>query len=83
LIIENKDFGLGEETNFDFKYVPNYSTITELGTYEDSGLAKSGVERRNFRTLIIAGASLAVVLYFWMKVTWRVVGFLKGLLFPG
>ena len=69
---------MGEETNFDFKYVPDFSTTTELGTYENSGLGKSGVERRNFRTLVIASAFVGAASYFWIRTTWGLVGCVKA-----
>ena len=78
VIVENKDHGLGEETNFDFKYVPNFSTTTELGTYENSGLGKGGVERRNFRTFITMSAVVGVASYFCMRTTWGLVGLVKA-----
>ena len=35
-IIVHSKYGLkGEETRFDFKYVPEYSTITELGERQE------------------------------------------------
>ncbi len=56
--MENKTHGLGEETVFDFKYIPNFSTTTELGKYEASKLQETSIERRNLRALIIANEFL-------------------------
>jgi hypothetical protein len=50
-IVEAK-WGLGGiETNFDFQYVPEYNTITDMGKMREIKLRKSSVETRNLRTL--------------------------------
>jgi hypothetical protein len=73
VIVENKVHGLGEETNFDFKYIPNFDTTeTEMGEYV-AGLKESGVERRNLRTLVIASVCIAVASYIGMRTTWGIV----------
>jgi hypothetical protein len=78
LVVENKVHGLGEETNFDFKYIPNFETTgTEMGEYV-AGLKESGVERRNLRTLVIASVCIAVASYIGMRTTWGIVGSLRG-----
>lgn len=70
---------MGEETIFDFKYIPNLnSTNTEAGKYESSGLKERGVERRNLRTLVIASAVVGMASYFWMRTTWGLVGLIKA-----
>ena len=49
-IIVHTKYGLkGEETTFDFKYVPEYSTITEMGECEEEKATYSAVERRKHR----------------------------------
>lgn len=54
-IIVNTKYGLkGQESKFEFKYVPEYSTITEMGECEEEKAEYSAVERRNFRTFLIA-----------------------------
>jgi hypothetical protein len=57
-IVKSKSMGLGAETDFKFKYVPEYDTTTLIGTYELSEKEKgmsSYMERRSLRTLLIAG----------------------------
>jgi len=77
--VENKEHGLGEETVFDFKYIPNLGlTSTEVGKYEASGSKERGIERRNLRTLVIASAVIGVASYFWMRTTWGLVGLVKA-----
>ncbi len=73
MIVENKTHGLGEETNFDFKYIPNFDRTTLMGEYV-SGLKESGVERRNLRALCLGSAAIGIVSYFCLKTTFRLVG---------
>ncbi|KAF2485801.1 hypothetical protein BDY17DRAFT_294259 [Neohortaea acidophila] len=70
-IIVHSKYGLkGEETRFDFKYVPEYSTITELGECEEEKASHSYVERRNRNAVLIAVGVMGVGGW----VAWRVVG---------
>jgi hypothetical protein len=73
VIVENKAHGLGEETNFDFKYIPNFDTTTSMGEYV-SGLKESGVERRNLSALCMGSAVMGIVLYFCLMTTFKVFG---------
>ena len=58
VIVEAK-FGLaGTETVFDFKYVPEYDTVTEMGAPREIKLRSSSVEMRNLKAL---GVFLGVV----------------------
>lgn len=51
-VIVDAKYGLaGTETLFDFKYVPEYNTVTEMGTPREIKLKSSSVETRNLRTL--------------------------------
>jgi hypothetical protein len=60
-IIVHSKYGLkGEETKFDFKYVPEYSTITEMGDSAEEKRMHSGVESRNRNTLLIGLAVVGV-----------------------
>ena len=60
-IIVHSKYGLkGEETKFDFKYVPEYSTITEMGDSVEEKRMHSGVESRNRNTLLIGLAVVGV-----------------------
>ncbi|KAK5131595.1 hypothetical protein BJ546DRAFT_1011364 [Cryomyces antarcticus] len=54
IIVESK-YGLaGTETMFEYKYVPEFSTITEMGESTEAKLRNPGIERRNLKTLVIA-----------------------------
>ena len=77
IIVENKTHGLGEETVFDFKYIPNFSLTTELGQYEESNVKQTGIEKRNLRTLVVASTALAVFSYLGMRTTWGIVAGLR------
>ena len=60
-IIVHSKYGLkGEETTFDFKYVPEYSTITEMGECEEEKADHSYVESRNRNTFIVGLAVFGV-----------------------
>ena len=56
--------GLGKESSFEFKYIPNLDLTTELGRQEDSGLGHSGVEWRNLKALFVA--SMLIGLLSWL-----------------
>ena len=54
-IIVHSKYGLkGAESTFDFKYVPEYSTITEMGECEEAKETYSAVESRNRNTFLVA-----------------------------
>jgi len=60
IIVESK-YGLqGKETTFDFKYVPELSTVTEMGELQEEKHMAAGVERRNLKTLLFATGVLGV-----------------------
>lgn len=68
-IVVKSKYGLrGEETTFDFKYVPEYSTITEMGECEEEKATVSYVERRNLRTFCIAVGVMGVGSWIGLKV---------------
>lgn len=78
-VIVRAKWGLAnEETTFDFKYVPEYDTLTELGKHEERKLTRSAIEARNLRTFaIFAGTSLVVLAagtYASVKVASRILG---------
>lgn len=78
-VIISKEGGLGEETNFDFKYVPEFSVLTtEMGAEKREGLKTKGVERRNFITLLIMGAVFGMGSYWAVNTGMRVLAALRG-----
>jgi hypothetical protein len=73
LIVEGK-YGLGGETVFDFKYIPDFNVMTARGGDEQAKMKGAGVERRNLNTLLIATGCLAFAGYVGMKVTVGLMG---------
>ena len=60
-IVVKSKYGLkGEETTFDFKYVPEYSTITEMGECEEEKATYSAVENRNRNTFVVGLAVFGI-----------------------
>ena len=58
-VIVDAKWGLaGTETLFDFKYIPEYETVTDMGKISEIKLSNSGVEARNLKAL---GIFLGVV----------------------
>ena len=72
MIVENKTHGLGEETTFDFKHIPNLDTTTSMGEYV-SGLQDSGVERRNLKALVMGSAFMGLISFLLVKTSLGVV----------
>ncbi|KAK0316595.1 hypothetical protein LTR01_000344 [Friedmanniomyces endolithicus] len=73
-IIVHTSYGLkGEESTFDFKYVPEYSTITEMGECMEEKATHSDVERRNLKTFVIAVGVVAVGTWVGVKVVSGIV----------
>ena len=71
MIVENKTHGLGVETNFDFKYIPDFYTSTTQERIDETGLTEPGIERRNLRTLIIASTIVCIASWYGVKMTLR------------
>lgn len=69
MIVENKTHGLGAETNFEFKYIPNFDTATRQGEYEVSGIKEPGIERRNLKALVFASVFVGVISYVGTRTT--------------
>ncbi|KAJ9649441.1 hypothetical protein H2199_000216 [Coniosporium tulheliwenetii] len=73
LIVDSK-YGLeGKETLFEFKYVPQFSTITEMSEGDEAKLRHTGIERRNLKWLLLAGGFVGAATYCTLKVTGVVV----------
>ncbi|KAF1991398.1 hypothetical protein K402DRAFT_322482 [Aulographum hederae CBS 113979] len=78
-IVDSK-FGLqGKETNFEFKYVPEYDILTDLGRRGDDVVGTRSVEWRNLKWACFAAVGLGVGLWGTVKVlgmAMRAVGIL-------
>jgi len=76
LVVESK-WGLnGRKTNFDMKYVPEYSTLTELHAGKGPQVQRSRIEMRNLRAFAAGMAILLVVSYGMYRI---VTGLVKAL----
>ena len=74
MIVNNKG-GLGEETTFDFKYIPNLSKKTQMEDASETGVnkAKNGIERRNLQALGIGCFLIALAGFFGFKISAAIV----------
>ncbi|KAL9131191.1 MAG: hypothetical protein Q9217_000793, partial [Psora testacea] len=52
LIVESKT-GLGQETTFDFKYIPDFSKTTNMGDAPETCNRRGGIERLNLQVFVI------------------------------
>ncbi|PBP20330.1 tat pathway signal sequence [Diplocarpon rosae] len=77
VIVNNQVHGLGEESSFEFKYIPNLDTKTLMGEYVP-GRVESGVERRNLKALVMATAAMGLVSYLALRIAFGVLGELRS-----
>lgn len=69
IVVESK-YGLqGSETLFDFKYVPEFSTVTELNDSKEQRPKMRGVETRNLKWLLYGLGGLGVTAYVTYRMT--------------
>lgn len=67
IVVESK-YGLeGSETLFDFKYVPEFSTITAMDESKEERPNMRGVEARNLKALLIGLGALGSLVYVNVK----------------
>ena len=66
-MIVDHQHGLGQESLFEFKYIPEFGASTEMGEDGSSGLIRPGVEQRGLKTLVVAAAVLAVLGWFGVR----------------
>ena len=88
VVVESK-FGLqGEQTVFDFKYVPEFDTVTYRGGDAEARAKEVyGDEKRNFRAFVVGTVVMGVLGYVGIKTTmaigmgiWRAGGFVAGIM---
>jgi hypothetical protein len=73
-VIVDAKYGLaGVETTFDFKYVPEYNTVTEMGAPREIKLRSSNVEMRNLKALGVFLGVLGVGTWVSFKITSSIV----------
>lgn len=75
VIVESK-FGLaGEQTVFDFKYIPQFDTVTYKGEQEEMRhQEKGGIEQRNLRAFLLGTVAMGVMAYVGLKTSLFVLG---------
>ncbi|OAK98435.1 hypothetical protein IQ06DRAFT_279753 [Phaeosphaeriaceae sp. SRC1lsM3a] len=74
-VIVKAKWGLDDnETTFDFKYVPQYDTLTNLGDIGEAKMKTSGLEMRNLRAFGIFVGLVGVGTIVSVKVAWHVLG---------
>jgi len=67
LIVEDES-GLGQETKFDFKYIPDLSKSTQMADAPSTGIKARGIERRNLQALLIGCGLIGLAGYLGLKV---------------
>lgn len=78
-VIVKSKYGLqGEESKFSLKYVPEYSTITEMGECEEAKATYSHVESRNLKTFVIGIGVLGIGTW----VGWRIMSGIASRIIP-
>ena len=76
IIVDSQSGLQGTESTFDFKYVPEYSILTELGDSEEAKVSSSGVEMRNLKWLFYGATFVGFSAWCSFKAAsavWRVV----------
>lgn len=72
VIIKNRT-GLGDETSFDFKYIPDLSKKTQMEDALETGVRKAGIERRNLQALGIGCILFGLAGFLGLKIVAAVV----------
>lgn len=71
VIVEDKQ-GLGQETVFEFKYVPNLSKTTKADKVRGTMVHRSGIEKRNLRAFIFGSFVISGVVWMAMMILVRI-----------
>ena len=73
-IIVESDFGLGgSETGFDFQYVPEFTTLTEVMSTGNVKPNMRGIEMRNLKALVLGVGGFSLVVWATFKATSMIV----------
>lgn len=74
-IVVRSKYGLkGDESRFEFKYVPEYETITAMGECEEEKADYSAVETRNLKTFVVGLGVIGLGCYVGVQVVRGVWG---------
>ena len=74
VIIDAKHGLAGVETTFDFKYIPEYETVTEMKTPRDIKLRGNSIEMRNLTALGIFTSALGLGVWVSFKAASSALG---------
>lgn len=77
VIIENKG-GLGEESVFEFKHVPDLSKKTRREDPVHTGLKQPGIERRNLQAFAVGCCILIIFGCCWIRLIGSMLTKFKG-----
>ena len=55
--------GLRQESNFDFKYIPDLHKTTQKEDGDKSGIQQSGIETRNLQALVVGSGLILALTY--------------------
>ncbi|KAE9988385.1 hypothetical protein EG328_011145 [Venturia inaequalis] len=78
MIVDSQTGLEGQETFFEFKYVPEFSTVTEMGEGYVGAREGTSIETRNLRWLLCGVAGLGCVSYLSAKLVGVVGGMVWG-----
>jgi len=77
MIVESKTGLEGKEAAFEFKYVPEFATLTEMDESDEARDAELGIERRNLRWFLMAAGTVAMVGLCSLRVVTAVWGIVR------
>lgn len=72
---------LGQESVFEFKYVPDLRLTTERGEAGEVGVRQPGIERRGLTTLIVTAIVLIIVCWFNLRIAGALLRLLPSVQF--
>jgi len=74
MIVDSKSGLDGQQTMFEFKYVPEFATLTEMDESEEARRKDSGIERRNLKWLLVGIGVVTVMGWCGWKLAKRMIG---------
>ncbi|KAL8734708.1 MAG: hypothetical protein Q9166_001364 [cf. Caloplaca sp. 2 TL-2023] len=75
VIVEDKQ-GLGQETIFEFKYIPNLSKITKAEKGRGTLTKRGGIEKRNLRAFLLG--CIVIISVVWMATRLLIMAWLRA-----
>ena len=74
MIVDSKSGLEGQQTRFEFKYVPDFATLTEMDKNEEGKGRDPGIERRNLKWLLIGVSFVTAMGWCGMKLARGMIG---------